>query len=85
MEWITGIVLIGAIGLLLRSLTLANQLRWTRGCLPPEIAGEVERVRSAMGERPDATLAAKVQLGGSGNRSPGNVQASREHCGNSEE
>jgi hypothetical protein len=85
MEWITGIVLVGAIGLLLRSLTLANQLRWTRGCLPPEIAGEVERVRSAMGAQPDVSLAAKVQLGGSGNRSPGTVQASREHHGNSEE
>jgi hypothetical protein len=85
MEWITGIVLVGAIGLLLLSLTQADQLRWRRGCLPPEIAGEVERVRSAMGTQPDVSAAAKVRLGGPGNRSPGTLQPSGEHHGDSEE
>lgn len=85
MDRTIGIIILGAIGLLLLSLTLVDQQHWITELLPPEIGREVEGAGAAMATLPDVGLGAKVQPGGPGNRSPGAEVTGRNHPGYSEE
>jgi hypothetical protein len=85
MDRTIGIVIVGALGLLLLSLTLVDQQHWATEWLPPEIAREVERVGAAMATQPEVSLPAKVQPGGPGKRSPGAEVTGRNRRGYSEE
>jgi hypothetical protein len=48
MDRTTGIVIAGAIGLMLVSLTLVDQQQWVNDWLPTEIAEEVARIGSTL-------------------------------------
>ncbi len=80
MDRTTGIVIAGAIGLMLVSLTLVDQQQWVNDWLPPEIAEEVARIGSTLrpeqGKQPEVISPAKVQPGNPGSR-PGQTRGER--------